>query len=71
MKSHKEDALTTSIEFPALMIDIDEQFIVLFTSIGKGMVVYSDHPKYNIGHFSTDFGQQYFKPYYGTVHLTQ
>ena len=55
-------------DYPCLKASDGKQFVVLFIKKKTGIVVSHDKV-WPIGHFSSDWGESFFKPFNGTVTL--
>lgn len=51
------------------MVHDGSNFIIMFTSRGRGMVVHSDDPTGIVGTFSNDLNMDYYEHFHGEVIL--
>lgn len=63
----KDNSTSTEIKYPRLMVS-DKGTIVLFTGNDVGTILKSDD--YETGHYANDWAEQLFKPFTGTIELS-
>jgi len=69
MKSVIKENDKKEIIYPCLMIGEHTGVVVLFEKKGVGMVV-NNCPQYGIGHYSNEWVMINFKPFNGTIELS-
>ena len=59
-------------DYPKLMKSKDTGNIILFSRLGTGMIVALGHHNLygEIGYFATDWSENFFKPFTGSITLT-
>lgn len=70
-KEVKGHTQRSTYNYPILLIDKEEEFVVLFEGEDEGMVVYADYgADYEVGHYSADWCMGDFMKYEGKIELS-
>lgn len=59
------------IPFPKLMQNGDKNLIVLFAAKQSGTVIFTDKEFYFVGEYRTDWADENFSDWFGTIELSQ
>lgn len=70
MKVEVVDKITKTLSYPYLAINNDNNRIVLFTDVRKGIVLYAGDGDRQMGFYSNDWNMDSYEIYTGSVTLS-
>lgn len=65
-----EEKIEQTVKYPCLMVREDQKLVILFTEKYTGIVLNPGTSPYRIGAMSDSFNMNYFKPFNGTIELS-